>query len=376
VARPDRGVNDGYPTDPAIRQTDRVADIDWSVRAHQAERAITRRHLRRLAGVLPGTRLGRIRWPRRTPIAPFPWHYWWQAHLLDCLVDAQQRDPGERRGRTIAAVTRSVRLHNAGSWINRYYDDIAWFGLAVHRAGPLAGRSGASALAAITTQLGRGWTEHGGGGIWWRRGDNSKNAPANGPAAILLARTGQVEFAVAIADWMSETLVDPETGLVHDGVRIGPDGDVSEVDRRIFSYCQGVHLGACVELAHRDGHQRWTDRAVAVVDAMRLRMARPDGVLPGVGGGDGGLFAGITARYLADAALRRPELADAASELVLASAAAAWDGRLEVDGEPVFSADWRTPAPHPRPGLPEADLSVQLGGWMLVEAAARVQRGC
>jgi predicted alpha-1,6-mannanase (GH76 family) len=224
VARPDRGVNDGYPTDPAIRQTDRVADIDWSVRAHQAERAITRRHLRRLAGVLPGTRLGRIRWPRRTPIAPFPWHYWWQAHLLDCLVDAQQRDPGERRGRTIAAVTRSVRLHNAGSWINRYYDDIAWFGLAVHRAGPLAGRSGASALAAITTQLGRGWTEHGGGGIWWRRGDNSKNAPANGPAAILLARTGQVEFAVAIADWMSETLVDPETGLVH---------EVQTADRRV-----------------------------------------------------------------------------------------------------------------------------------------------
>ena len=66
-------------------------------------------------------------------------------------------------------------------------------------------------------------------------------------------------------------------------------------------------------------------------------------MLPGSGGGDGGLFAGITARYLADAAVRRPELTAAASRLVLASATAAWDGRAEIGGGPVFSADWATP---------------------------------
>jgi predicted alpha-1,6-mannanase (GH76 family) len=352
-----------------------VADIDWSQRADRAERAIVRRHVRRLAGVLPGTRIGRVQWPRRRPVAPFPWHYWWQAHLLDCMVDAQRRSPKPARARALAALTRSVRFHNGGSWLNRYYDDIAWFGLAVHRAGPAAGRWGPSAVEAICTQLGRGWTEDGGGGLWWRRGDNSKNAPANGPAAILLARTGQVGFATAIADWLHDTLVDPDTGLVRDGVRIAPDGEVVEVDKRIFTYCQGVHLGACVELAQRDGHQRWADRAIAIVDAMRHRLAEPTGVLPGVGGGDGGLFAGITARYLADAALRRPELSDAAAHLVLASAEAAWNGRLETALGPVFSADWRTPAPQPRPGLPEADMSVQLGGWMALEAAARVQRG-
>ena len=333
-----------------------------------------RRHLRPIAGVLPGTRIGRIRWPRRPLIAPFPWHYWWQAHLLDCLVDAQERAPRQGRATAIAALTRTVRLRNAGTWINRYYDDIAWLGLAVHRAGPLAGRAGASAVSSICTQLGRGWTEDGGGGIWWRRGDNYKATPANGPAAILLARSGQVGFAAAIADWIADTLVDPDTGLIRDGVRIGPDGEICEVDKRIFSYCQGVHLGACIELAQRDGHQRWTDRAIALVDAVRQRYADPTGVLPGISGGDGGLFAGITARYLADAALRRPELTDAAAHLVLASATAAWDGRLEVNGGPVFSMDWRTPAPQPRAGQPESDLSVQLGGWMVLEAAARVQR--
>jgi predicted alpha-1,6-mannanase (GH76 family) len=369
------GVNDGKPSFSAIRQTGWVAaaDVDWSERAGIAERAVLRRHLRRVGGVVPGTRIGRVHWPRRMPSAPFPWHYWWQAHLLDCLLDAQLRRPERQKASGIAALAHTVRLRNAGSWLNRYYDDIAWLGLAVQRAGTLAGRSGPSALAAITTRLHEGWTEGGGGGLWWRREDDFKNAPANGPAAILLARDGQVGFAAAITDWVAETLVDPDSGLVRDGVRIAPDGTVRAVEPYIYTYCQGVHLGACVELAARDGHQRWTDRAIALVDAVMQRLAGPDGVLPGSGGGDGGLFAGITARYLADAALRVPELAAPASQIVFANADAAWKGRAEIAGGPVFSAEWRDPAPEPRAGLPEADLSVQLGGWMLLEAAARLQ---
>ncbi len=370
-----RGVNDQDPTHPAIGQTCRMAaaDVDWSERAGIAERAVVRRHLRPLGGFLPGTRIGRVRWPRRMPAPPAPWHYWWQAHLLDCLVDAQLRDPGRRRAAAIAAMTRSIRLRNAGSWLNRYYDDIAWLGLAVQRAGTLAGRPGPSALAAITARLHDGWTEGGGGGLWWRRDDDVKNAPANGPAAILLARDGQPAFAAAIADWVAETLVDPDTGLVRDGVRIAPDGSIRAVEAFVYTYCQGVHLGACVELAARDGHQRWRDRAIALVDAVMQRLAGPDGVLPGSGGGDGGLFAGITARYLADAALRMPELTDPVTRMVFANADAAWKGRAEIGGGPVFSAEWRDPAPEPRRGLPEADLSVQLSGWMLLEAAARLQ---
>jgi predicted alpha-1,6-mannanase (GH76 family) len=40
----------------------------------------------------------------------------------------------------------------------------------------------------------------------------------------------------------------------------------------------------------------------------------------------------------------------------------------------VFAQDWRRPARVPRPGRAEADLSVQLSAWMLLEAAAAVQR--
>ena len=142
-----------------------------------------------------------------------------------------------------------------------------------------------------------------------------------------------------------------------------------------YTYCQGVYLGACVELAELDGHSRWAERAAAVLDAIATRMAGPDDVLPGFDdGGDGGLFNGILARYLADAAVRRPELTPVAARLVLASAEAAWRGRADVAGGPVFAQDWRQPAREPRTGVAEADLSVQLSAWMLLEAAAAATR--
>ncbi|GEL18405.1 glycoside hydrolase family 76 protein [Pseudonocardia asaccharolytica] len=345
----------------------------WADRAALAERAVTHRHLRRLAGVLPGTRIGRVRWPRRMPAPLSPWHYWWQAHLLDCLVDAQLRAPTRQRDAAIAQLVRTVRLRNLGRWTNAYYDDVAWFGLAVQRAGARVGPSGRAALSAVTRQLRAGWTSDGGGGIWWRRGDDFKNAPANGPAAILLARGGQLGAAVEITDWMAATLVDPDIGLVRDGVRVHPDGSVRLVETAIYTYCQGVYLGACVELAERDGDPRWVRRAAAVLAAVAERIAGADGVIPGgTDAGDGGLFNGILARYLAEATLRRRELAADAGRLVLASAESVWANRAEAEGGPVFAEDWRRPARIPARDTPEADLSVQLSGWMLLEAAARL----
>ena len=66
-----------------------------------------------------------------------------------------------------------------------------------------------------------------------------------------------------------------------------------------------------------------------------------------------------------------------------------WEHRLEVDGLPIFGSDWTTDArlPHnygfgpntvgEKVGIirvAERDLSVQLSGWMLLEACARVMK--
>ncbi|MGH3622671.1 MAG: glycoside hydrolase family 76 protein [Sciscionella sp.] len=339
--------------------------VDWAERAGAAERAITERHLRPVCG-LPGTALGCLGWPPEPRERFFiRWGYWWQAHLLDCLVDAQLRAPDTTRLTSIGRLLRSIGLRNVGRWTNDYYDDIAWLGLAVQRVAAVTGRDLGGPQRAILRRLRSGWTDDGGGGIWWRRGDMFKNAPANGPAAIMHARAGEIERARAITDWMESRLVDPRTGLVADGLRL----DTGKLVQRYYSYCQGVFLGACLELGELDAAAR-TVRAVA-------EHCVAGGVLRGAGGGDGGLFAGILARYLALAALQLPEPASGtARELVLASAQACWSNTIQAPGGPLFGPEWNSPAPEVSalPGSQARDLSVQLSGWMLLEAAARLSQ--
>jgi predicted alpha-1,6-mannanase (GH76 family) len=345
----------------------------WTGRAAAAERAVHTRHLHWLPGLLGllDTRLGRPSWPSEPSVH---WHYWWQAHLLDCMLDAYHRAPTQWRRDAIAALIRGVRVRNLTGWVNNYYDDIAWLGLALQRTATLTGLHKPGAQEAIMRRMrfGRGPS----GGMRWRVNDDFINVPATGPAAIFYARRGNVGIAMSLVDWMLAQLIDPDTGLIFDGARVNPDGSVRSIERAIYSYCQGVLLGACVELGSATGAARWWEQADRTVHAVAEHLT-DGGVLRGHGGGDGGLFTGILARYLALAAVGLPPEQPAvktAARLVLDSAEAAWCNRNVADGGPVFGPEWTVPARPPGPGLPERDLSVQLSGWMLLEAAAELSR--
>jgi predicted alpha-1,6-mannanase (GH76 family) len=364
----------------------------WANRAASAEAAVAGRHLKRL-WALPATQLGMVAWPSARRDRLFVgWNYWWQAHLLDCLVDAQLRDPQPERRTKIARQIRSHRLRNNGSWVNSYYDDMAWLALALERAARVAGVEHRHALNKLTDQFVKAWVPEDGGGIPWRKQDQFFNAPANGPAGIFLARYGdRLRRAQQMGDWIDATLIDPETHLVFDGIKDGIKA--GSLVRAQYTYCQGVVLGLETELAARTATERHAARVHRLVGAVDEHMA-PAGVLRGAGGGDGGLFAGITARYLALVATTLPGVsaADAAaretaSELVLASAQSAWDNRQSVQGLPLFGPFWDRAAELPTEGgkqaefvegavtaseMPERDLSVQLSGWMLMEAAYAV----
>ena len=357
----------------------------WANRAASSEAAITKRHLKRL-WQLPGTQLGVVAWPPERRYSTFRmWHYWWQAHLLDNLVDAQLRDPQPERLTRIARQIRAHRIRNTGRWTNDYYDDMAWLALALERAGRLCGVEKPKAQEKLADQFLNAWVPEDGGGIPWRKQDQFFNAPANGPAGIFLARyDDRLRRAQQMADWIDETLVDPETGLIFDGIKAG------SLVRAQYTYCQGVVLGLETELAARTADERHAPRVHRLVTAIRDQMA-PDGVIRGAGGGDGGLFHGITARYLALVATTLPGTTEAddaaratARDLVLKSAQSAWDYRQTVEGLPLFGAFWDRNAEIPGTGgqdaefvegavnassVPEKDLSVQLSGWMLMEAA-------
>ncbi|WP_290706387.1 glycoside hydrolase family 76 protein [Gordonia sp. UBA5067] len=380
----------------------RASQTEAAARAADAADAVITRHLHRLAWI-PGTLIADVAWPRS---ATTSWHYWWHAHLVDLLVDAETARPGSVGPTTLARLFRGIRVRNLGRWTNDYYDDMAWLGLAIERARRHLGVGSARGERVLAGRIFDSWAPPKGGGIPWRTMDYFFNTPANGPGAILMARTGQTERAVAMCDWMHEKLLDPVSGLVYDGIKQatgGPGGADWDIVTAIYTYCQGVVLGAELETLRATGGVRHRDRIGQVLEAIEKHLlvrtdlsdARggPARIVPGAGGGDGGLFAGILVRYLALIATDLPDGPGAeavrtrAGRIVVDTAEAVWQTRAIVNDAPLFSADWRQQAVIPADSgsnaqfiagavhsseTPERDLSVQLSGWMALEAAARL----
>ena len=387
----------------------------WAHRADLAESAINDRHASRFLG-LPRTNLAVVSWPPLMKEKFFiNWHYWWQAHYLDCLVDATLRNSTKARRGLVNATMRGIRLRNGKYTNNRYYDDKAWLALALGRAGSLEKIKAPKSLKHLEFDIISGIDDVT-GVLPWRANETFFNVPTNGPAAIMMARTGRLDKAIGIVDWIYDHLID-DKGLVMDGLRMTMAGP--HLVRKIHPYNQGVILGACLEIALElrtragfsldstiDGvgdadriseSMRYVTRVRELVQAVASHLANPAGVIDTQAtDGDGGLFNGILARYLADVAVRLPADSPAnraakklAKRLVLSSATSVWNHRLEVDGLPVFSNDWTEDAKLPHNyglgptsfgeavgviRIAERDLSVQLSGWMLLEAAARVAK--
>lgn len=333
----------------------------WEQRADAAQEVLARAYANTtpLTG-WPG--LYRLRSPARVKDR-LALSYWWQAQALDVLVDRQERAPDAANLRRIQAFSAAIRLANRGRITNDFYDDMGWMALALLRA-DAAGARTAPLARRLWEVIRGGWSDVQGGGIAWRRQTPGyKNVPANGPAAILAARLaardGRAEdlaWAQRIVAWMHATLVDPDTGLVWDGVNRQGDG---KIDRDwSFTYTHAVVIGADLALHAVTGEAALVDRARRTAGVVLDRLA-PDGVLPDEGNGDGALFKGILARYLAP--LDLPRVRDA----LAASGEAAWAAR---DAAGRFGPSWRTAPAGP------VELGAHLSGTALMERLAALER--
>ncbi|MGY5319260.1 glycoside hydrolase family 76 protein [Neomicrococcus lactis] len=382
-----------FQYDDAARQA-LSQSLSWraaSARATLAARSVTTVFGHRLFGWVPGTHLGMPYVPPNT--APVNqtglWHYWWQAHYVDCLVDAGWREYITRQhvtgaslpsaGKLGARTIMTVGMRNGFKFTNEYFDDMAWMALASQRSAELAAQAKKNekrerrVARYLRPVLHSAQTDDLGGGLFWHKVRDFKNTAATGPAALYFARTGEPERAAPLLDWLMAHLKSPETGLLMDGLRIV--NGKTELVPHIFSYNQGPVLGIMLQL----GRAQDLENAAELVHNIARHLTLEDGVtLKTHGHGDGGLFTGILCRYLGLVARdqRIDESARVTAEaLIRATARNLWERRHETmwkkhhvmifPGE--TSLDVTPVGEHPW------ELAQQLQAWMIFEAQARLE---
>jgi predicted alpha-1,6-mannanase (GH76 family) len=213
-----------------------------------------------------------------------------------------------------------------------------------------------------------------GGGIAWHKKQlGYKNTPANGPAIILAARLARqfgnseyLDWALKIYSWLKINLVDPDSGFVWDGMNRNGDGDIDKDWK--FTYCQGVFIGAGVELYRITGELTYLDDASRTAKAAIEQLANlATGLLPDEGDGDGGLFKGIFVRYLTELAAEKTEEREAL-DLLQRNANSLWQQGRNAE-QVLFNTEWAS-----KPSLEKVTLSAQLSGIFMLECMANIEK--
>lgn len=300
-------------------------------------------------------------------------NYWWQAHALDAIVDASLRVNDDRYFTMIDDFYNGINKANNG-FLNDYYDDMCWMGIALVRAYKLTGNDKYLATAKyLWNDITSGWNDVHGGGICWNKYTRDyKNSPSNTPAAILSFRLYQLTadekyllMGVQIINWMQETLVDNSTGLVWDG--IGRNGGNAIDYTWLFTYNQGVYIGACIEYYTIVKDKSWIAKAVKTADNAIQSFSGNNQLLKDEGDGDGGLFKGILIRYLkllTDKNYLEQDKYNKYTSFIRENSEIIWEKGKSSTYPYLFNHDWNNSPSG------SVDLSVELSAVFLIEASA------
>lgn len=304
-------------------------------------------------------------------------HYWWNAHMMDALLDGYQRTGEVLYLVRAQALLDGIFETNNGSFINNYYDDMGWLALASLRGYELSGDGRfRDAVDVLWNDIKTGVNDQHGGGVAWRKDQLSyKNTPATGPAIILGSRlfrdTDNIEYletARSLYEWLKTTLVDPASGIVWDGVNRQGSGQIDK--DWLFTYNQGLFVGAAYELYKTTGQVAFLQDAVHTANAaITSGSIAPGGILKDEGQGDGGLFKGVMVRYLTLLVQEEQVGSEDREKLLAFLAFNAETAYRSAVFRPalLFGPNWE------RQPEGDIDLSTQLSGLMLVEAVAYLE---
>lgn len=301
-------------------------------------------------------------------------NYWWKAHAADAMIDGYERTKDAAYAERAESIIKNIISRN-GSLYNEFYDDMEWLALACLRLYDDTGNEKMKEYAEkLWKDIKGAWWEDEIGGMAWKKDEArvNRNACSNGPAAIIAARMYQyfgdeedLEWAKKIFEFEKTYLVDKESGCVYDGLKVMEDGSLDINTSWLFTYNSGTYIGAAVELYNITGDVMYLEEAEkTAADAMN-RFTTIYGVTKSEGTGDGGMFKGILIRYMYK--LYEVNQDQDIADYILKNA----DKLMESGTTPdkgLIGPEWNK---NPSGSL---DVTCQLSGVFLLEAAARIEK--
>ena len=261
---------------------------------------------------------------------------WWNsATALETAIDYSAATGSETYRYMIP---NTFDLNSEKQFKNDFYDDEGWWALAWIKAYDLTGEQRyLDAAVVLFDDIAMSWDDVCGGGVWWRRARDYKNAIPNELflqlAAKLYRRTNDpshLDWAKREWAWFDASGMINRDSLVNDGL----SDDCTNNGQTPWTYNQGVILGGLVELYEITDDPILLARAEAIADAAVAKLVTAEGVLTETCepdcGTDGTQFKGIFLRNLSRLYQVSPK--PAYREFILTNATSIWErARSDAD---------------------------------------------
>jgi len=236
---------------------------------------------------------------------------WWNAANAITVIGAFSKLSDTPDFRPVLANT--FERNSGKNFLNDYYDDEGWWALGWAGAYEVTHEARYLEMAeTIFSDMTGGWDDAVcGGGIWWKRPKQYKNAIANelflSVASKLAGLTQDPEKKAKYLDWAQREwkwfaasgMINSEN-LINDGL----DGACHNNLRTTWTYNQGVILGGLTNLSKLSGDSKLLEAAQSIALSAIARLTDLDGILhdpcePRRCGNDAPQFKGIFVRNLA-----------------------------------------------------------------------------
>jgi predicted alpha-1,6-mannanase (GH76 family) len=300
---------------------------------------------------------------------------WWNAANALTAVIAYTQRSGDDQYRPVIGRTYTAARRRHRNFVNNFFDDNGWWGLAWTAAYDLTGEARyLDAARAIFANMVTGWDDTCGGGVWWNTDRKYKNAITNELFLSLAARlhqrcedVGYLQWALREWDWFTARGLVGASGLVNDGLTEAcvNNGGVT------WTYNQGVVLGGLTALHEITGERQYLAQAEAIADAAigQLVTSVPAAAVPGIliepdelgtdrKDADRPQFKGVFMRNLYDLNVRARK--PAYTEFIAVNAQSIWDRSRNDRNQ--FGLHWAGP-------FDQADASRQSSALDALNAA-------